>query len=76
MKRSNIFISLVVIVLILGAAIGFLAARGSDSNKVRSNPDVACTEEAKLCPDGSGVGRQGPNCEFPDCPTEVPAVKP
>lgn len=28
----------------------------------------ACTEEAKICPDGSAVGRQGPNCEFAPCP--------
>lgn len=28
---------------------------------------VACTMEAKICPDGSGVGRQGPNCEFAPC---------
>jgi len=30
---------------------------------------VACTKEAKLCPDGSTtVGRQGPKCEFAECP--------
>ena len=29
---------------------------------------VACTQEAKLCPDGSAVGRTGPNCEFAECP--------
>jgi hypothetical protein len=29
---------------------------------------VACTQEAKLCPDGSTVGRIGPNCEFSLCP--------
>jgi len=29
---------------------------------------VACTEEAKQCPDGSFVGRSGPHCEF-ICPT-------
>ncbi len=27
-----------------------------------------CTMEAKLCPDGSAVGRTGPNCEFAPCP--------
>lgn len=27
-----------------------------------------CTMEAKLCPDGSAVGRSGPNCEFAPCP--------
>jgi len=30
---------------------------------------TACTMEAKLCPDGSAVGRTGPNCEFAECPT-------
>jgi hypothetical protein len=29
----------------------------------------ACTQEAKLCPNGSYVGRTGPNCEFSPCPT-------
>ena len=29
---------------------------------------IACTQEAKLCPDGSYVGRTGPNCEFTECP--------
>ncbi len=28
----------------------------------------ACTLEAKICPDGSAVGRTGPNCEFAACP--------
>jgi|GEM_PF-1349407 hypothetical protein len=28
---------------------------------------VACTKEARLCPDGSTVGRVGPNCEFASC---------
>jgi hypothetical protein len=27
----------------------------------------ACTEEAKVCPNGSTVGRTGPNCEFAPC---------
>ncbi len=29
---------------------------------------IACTAEAKICPDGSSVGRVGPNCEFAACP--------
>lgn len=28
---------------------------------------TACTMEAKLCPDGSYVGRTGPTCEFTPC---------
>jgi hypothetical protein len=31
-------------------------------------PSVFCTQDAKLCPDGYGVGRTGPNCEFAPCP--------
>lgn len=31
-----------------------------------------CTLEAKICPDGSAVGRQLPNCEFAPCPTQIP----
>lgn len=29
---------------------------------------VVCTQEAMQCPDGSYVGRTGPNCEFAACP--------
>jgi len=32
---------------------------------------TACTQEAKLCPDGSSVGRTGQSCEFAPCPTEA-----
>lgn len=29
---------------------------------------IACTMDAKICPDGSAVGRSGPSCEFAECP--------
>lgn len=38
----------------------------SDASKT-----VQCTMEAKLCPNGSAVGRTGPNCEFAKCPDET-----
>lgn len=31
---------------------------------------VACTLDARICPDGSAVGRVGPDCEFAPCPSE------
>lgn len=31
--------------------------------------NTACTLEAKLCPDGSSVGRVPPLCDFASCPT-------
>jgi hypothetical protein len=49
---------------------------------VKAPSGIACTQEAKLCPDGSAVGRTGPNCEFAACPevatepTPTPATVP
>jgi hypothetical protein len=40
-------------------------------NYLPKNQQKACTMEAKLCPDGSSVGRSGPNCEFAACPEIV-----
>ncbi len=34
------------------------------------NEGQACTMEALVCPDGSGVGRSGPNCSFAACPDQ------
>jgi hypothetical protein len=33
---------------------------------------VVCTQDAKLCPDGSYVARSGPKCEFAPCPQSLP----
>ena len=38
---------------------------GSDDGEM-----IACTLDAKICPDGSAVGRVGPNCAFAPCPGE------
>ncbi|MDO8552641.1 MAG: Gmad2 immunoglobulin-like domain-containing protein [bacterium] len=35
-----------------------------------SSAETGCTLEARLCPDGSAVGRTGPNCEFAPCSSE------
>ena len=35
-----------------------------------STQPVACTRDAKLCADGSSVGRTGPDCAFAACPGE------
>lgn len=42
--------------------------RGECKMGEQKNNGIACTQEAKLCPDGSAVGRTGPNCEFALCP--------
>lgn len=56
-------------VILLVAAGGFLWWRSYGFNIPQAPGSVACTMEAKLCPDGSYVGRQGPSCEFAACPT-------
>lgn len=56
------------ILVILIIAFGIWKFKTSDKVLIQPDENVACTMEAKLCPDGSSVGRQGPNCEFSACP--------
>ena len=53
-----------IILLLVGGIAVFLASE--------QGGQIACTMEAKICPDGTAVGRTGPNCEFSPCPT-IPA---
>jgi len=55
LNRSFIIVAIIIIALLV---------------IIQSSPKIACTEEAKLCPDGSAVGRVPPNCEFAPCPSE------
>lgn len=56
----------VVAAIVIGGAGYYLGYRAG--NKAVA-PPAACTQEAKQCPDGSYVGRTGPNCEFASCPS-------
>ncbi len=51
------------------AIVGTLAGRDAGPPGTPT-PVAACTDEAKLCDDGSGVGRNGPECRFDPCPLE------
>ena len=42
----------------------------NDSRPPRPDEPFACTKDARICPDGSSVGREWPNCEFAACPQE------
>lgn len=53
------------IVLILSAALIVTALIVGENNP----QDIVCTQDVMQCPDGSYVGRTGPNCEFAQCPT-------
>ncbi|MFA6135824.1 MAG: hypothetical protein WC705_00440 [Candidatus Paceibacterota bacterium] len=60
---KKIIFPIVALLLLVGAVLIF-----QSQQKDTDNGNIACTEEAKLCPDGSAVGRTGPNCEFAACP--------
>ncbi len=51
------------------APTGESPASGSANPSINGDAPV-CTLDAKICPDGSSVGRQGLNCEFAPCPGE------
>jgi len=64
-KYKFILIPIFLLILLIGS---FLLWR----NLHRTSPDklIFCPQDAKLCSDGSYVGRRGPNCEFTPCPTQ------
>ena len=61
MRKDAVIIGITAAVIIVGLWIA--------STRIVKVPGEwqACTQEAKLCPDGSAVGRTGPNCEFAEC---------
>ncbi len=59
--------AIVVIALLLVGG-GAYAYSQMDAAETENGAAVVCTMDAKLCSDGSYVGRTGPNCEFAQCP--------
>lgn len=64
---------LIAVVFVLGFLLSGCSLKvGKVVNKLpRVNEPVACTMDAKICPDGSAVGRTAPNCEFSPCPENI-----
>jgi hypothetical protein len=80
-KESKSYLSpigLIVIIIIVLVIIGALARDRKESPRDDNGGAVACTMDAKLCPDGSSVGRVAPNCEFATCPgtSTTPSPRP
>ena len=59
-------IALVVILVVLGIG-GFMYRNALEHPVAIAPAQTACTMEAKLCPDGTSVGRSGPDCSFAPC---------
>jgi uncharacterized protein (UPF0179 family) len=74
MKEKKVFskkIQFFLIVAILFTLSASIYVSISKKNTVRNlQKEIVCTMEAKICPDGSFVGRTGPNCDFSPCPKE------
>ena len=71
MRVLPTFLTAVAAAAVLGWAIGYVVALNRDPGSA-----AACTAEAMVCPDGSAVGRTGPNCEFTPCPTPAATSTP
>lgn len=62
--NKKIIISILVALALLAASVHWFLLK-----PVPLEDEMAvCTMEALICPDGSGVGRSGPKCEFSPCP--------
>jgi len=71
--KNNKGVASILIVLII---VGVLALGGGTYYfLVKKAPKpVVCTQEAKICPDGSTVSRIGPDCEFAECSSKEEAI--
>jgi len=68
LSKINIF--LILGVIILAGAAGYFVVR---QRMPLQKPTVTiCAQDAKQCPDGNYVGRQGPDCTFSACPNTPP----
>jgi hypothetical protein len=68
---SRILVYILFLVVLAGGVWAYYALR-PESGDVGLNTDThhGCTMEALLCPDGSSVGRSGPQCQFAACPSQ------
>ena len=76
-KWILVILVLIAILLLVGAGGYFVLGRSSSSVADLTpapEDEVVCTQEAMLCPDGETyVSREGPNCEFAQCPVYEPS---
>lgn len=72
-KWPFLVIAILFVLLVSMGGYIFVGMNKSDSIPTVPTPtpaeQVACTQDAKECPDGSFVSRQGPKCEFAPCPS-------
>ncbi len=52
------------IIIAIAVGVGIVATVINRQNATLAPDITMCTMDAMMCPDGSYVGRTGPNCEF------------
>jgi plastocyanin len=72
--KPSALAGVIIAVLIVGGIIAYASYTAGNKDAYVPPPteegnQVVCTMEAKQCPDGSYVGRSGPNCAFAACPS-------
>jgi len=78
---SKLVIEILIVIILVVVGGFFWLERGKDAAPVPDiatndifdlppaiDKPVACTKDAKVCPDGSVVGRVAPSCNFTECP--------
>ena len=70
-KNPVLWIAIILFVLALLAGGAYVVLNTGLLTK-----EKACTQEVMVCPDGTSVGRVGPNCEFAPCPTPLLTPEP
>lgn len=66
-SQKRFLISLAIALLLVGILV-YIIQFPATAPTAETPEGQMCTMEAKLCSDGSYVGRTGPNCEFAPCP--------
>ena len=74
MNNIKLIYMFVGLAVVAGLLFTLMSEPAADGSILLSDDVVACTEEAKMCPNGSAVGRTGPDCSFAECP--LPEVSP
>jgi len=71
MQKGFAPILIVVLVAVLvGGYFVYSGKTGVSQKQVKPNPPIhVCTQDAKLCSDGTSVSRVPPNCDFAPCPS-------
>ncbi len=63
--------SLLLLILLIAIGTGLYFLNGE---KPQDEEGFACTMDALICPDGTGVGREGPQCTFTACTSTGPFI--